>query len=631
MTEIVEDFRLFRTLEEIDALIRKSFDTTNRGVISRDPTVRFKAYVWLLQGMGKYTPGFNLEEIQTELRQSVINPGDWENLEDYITQLREKIPLVVAPIRPTYTATSYWSPIDTQRHTVYHRPFLQNEDRPRTLARAYAFYALTHAGRDKGLYSLIQYIATQVINKHGIRTCFQEDKPNGENDWWHIPERIHKQVLEAIGIEEAIDRILLQEKTADELEAALQLTLLNLTWQPWPDLHDFAAQIIQSVDSWQLNLTTELEDYLQHLRSMFKTEITQKQAFMMLFTQSLWREACPKTDFMYTFITPVADTCCIITLGTAEPLKEDSYFAMASMSKSLFVHPLLLDYAAKEDLVRSSRRMNIFRRTLGHNLPKFLIYPTTTFLQRLENIPELTQGGPKPEVTEDIEPLRMLFGHYDRFLRAIMTASGLKDVFSRGVTEMDFEGVKGKLNVLFRFLSRKHRSKTIRKHLKLELEIPSSLQVLADAEMVTEMLFNLIANAVDAIHPKYVRDDPLRARIRVTGRVPQPGEHGMGYATLSVEDRGVGFPKQLLKKYEGISIHFDALQREAFWESLDQLIEETVPQISRKEHLGIGLIFCIAYLRSLEWQAGVNRAGHLKIDSEEGQGTTVTVHLPAAT
>lgn len=379
MTKTSDSRDLFPVVEEVDELISDAFRIADVGGIAEDPKRRHRLFAVLLRGFGEYTPGFDISQVRSELKRE-IGEERWNEIEKHAARLGELIPMVV---KPTYTTTSYWSPIDERRHTVIHKPLTQGEDRRHTLAYAYAFFTLTFTGAPNELYSVIQYISVRARHKRGPRVCFKEDPPAEQPlGWWHIPEHIHKPILEETGITEAIQHVLLKDgqRTEEELEHALNLTLVNTKENEWKDdIDSFAAEIIKTFSHRHARLTGKTRDAVEntqlYLSKLFGgNKLTPEQALFMLVTHLIYKEACP-TDYIHTFPTRVAQTCCVITVGTGkvptqevltrEPLDPSRHLALSRIASSIFTHPLLLDYAAQEAAARERYAAGAIHRISG--------------------------------------------------------------------------------------------------------------------------------------------------------------------------------------------------------------------------------------------------------------------------
>jgi two-component system, NtrC family, sensor kinase len=123
-------------------------------------------------------------------------------------------------------------------------------------------------------------------------------------------------------------------------------------------------------------------------------------------------------------------------------------------------------------------------------------------------------------------------------------------------------------------------------------DIPEDLELTLDKQRMQEALLNLIINATQAM--------PLergsRGRISIIARPPK--EKGFGYASITISDTGVGISKENLKHV------FDPFFT------------------TKEERVGTGLGLSIVY--------GIveKHGGSISMDSEEGQGTDITIRLP---
>jgi two-component system cell cycle sensor histidine kinase PleC len=126
------------------------------------------------------------------------------------------------------------------------------------------------------------------------------------------------------------------------------------------------------------------------------------------------------------------------------------------------------------------------------------------------------------------------------------------------------------------------------KRIFVKPEISTGLRLIGDRRAIKQILLNLLSNAV-----KFTPEGGhVTVRARVIGRA----------VTLSIEDTGVGIPRKALRK-------------------LGRPFEQVENQMTRS-HKGSGLGLAIS--RSLAALHG----GALRIKSQEGVGTIVTVRLP---
>ncbi|HYG68759.1 MAG TPA: HAMP domain-containing sensor histidine kinase, partial [Anaeromyxobacteraceae bacterium] len=126
---------------------------------------------------------------------------------------------------------------------------------------------------------------------------------------------------------------------------------------------------------------------------------------------------------------------------------------------------------------------------------------------------------------------------------------------------------------------------------RLELDAPPTLpEVLARRNELSQVIVNLVANAVDALPP----DRTDGNRIRVTARAA-PGE-----VTIEIEDNGCGIAPELLPRI------FDPFV--------------TTKDVGRGT--GLGLSVCHGIVTAL--------GGRIEVESEPGKGTRFRVVLPTA-
>jgi signal transduction histidine kinase len=115
-------------------------------------------------------------------------------------------------------------------------------------------------------------------------------------------------------------------------------------------------------------------------------------------------------------------------------------------------------------------------------------------------------------------------------------------------------------------------------------DVPENIVLPLDAQRFQEALLNLIINAIHAITPP--------GTITVSAR-PSPST---GYVVLKISDTGAGIPKEYLGRI------FD-------------------PFFTLKESgTGLGLSVVFGVIKK--------HGGMVSVDSEAGQGTCFTIHLP---
>ena len=124
---------------------------------------------------------------------------------------------------------------------------------------------------------------------------------------------------------------------------------------------------------------------------------------------------------------------------------------------------------------------------------------------------------------------------------------------------------------------------------RLTVEAARGITVLADRELLARVLCNLVENGL-----KYVRaDEPPQVRVTVASDGAE--------ATLAVSDRGIGIPEE---------------EREKIWTRFYRIDRARTDG----ESTGLGLSMVAQIARLL--------GGRMTLESEVGQGSTFTLHLP---
>jgi len=605
---------------------------------SLHPKRRYLVFLFLLDGFGAVTPGYDRARVWRQLAES-LSPDDAEKLRVRLSSLRELLnPWVVAD----YAVASYWSPIDDRRRSVFHRPELTDGSAKYRTAAAYAFYAVTFRGLHVDLYSLIQFIAERAARKRGVITAFRDDIGGigGYDDdyLWTITPSVADAIRHELGFDDLVSSLVRSEIDLPTIDRALGAALRNEPDTPWPDIGESAktfvegfARTVAGADRSTREAGAAAAARLQTLLSEPLSEpITVEQALFMIGTQALWREACP-TNLMYAFPINVASTCYILTIGSSIPLAAGREAGLAYLAKAIFFDPLIRDYgwrqADQEAWALATRRMHLYRRLLGHNLPKFLIRPATSELRRIEQHLE-SEGSPTNTdevVGSALRRMRFLFRHYDSVLGSIMKSTTLERSFAEPLEDVHLADTVAANAEVALDIMRFRVGEYLQDRLAVQVTVDPDITVRAHRLYVTEMLFNLVSNAVEAIDPQAVRLDSSRAQITVTAQVADAG-----MAMLRVADRGIGMSEQSLRRFADAAHKLGAAAPNEFWELANGLIESSMWADAREEHMGVGLLFCVTYLTSLQWQPGVTVTGKVTVESAAGEGTAVSLWLPVA-
>jgi hypothetical protein len=601
---------------------------------SLHPKRRYLAFLFLLDGFGVVTPGYDRARVWQQLADT-LSANDVEKLRGDLTTLRGLLrPWVAAD----YAVASYWSPIDDRRRTVFHRPEFKDGGAKYRTAAAYAFYAVTFRGLHVDLYSLIQFIAERASRKRGVITAFGDDVGGTEvyddEYCWTIAPAVADAIRQELGFDDLVSALVRNEIDLPALDRALGAALRNEPDTPWPDIGEGAKTFVDGFARAVAGAGHSTREAgaaaAVRLQKLLSEPITVEQALFMIGTQAIWREACP-TNLMYAFPINVASTCCILTIGSASPLAAGREAGLAYLAKAIFFDPLLRDYgwrqADQEAWALATRRMHLYRRLLGHNLPKFLIRPATSELRRIEQHLASEAGSANTDevVGSALRRMRFLFRHYDSVLGSIMKSTTLERSFAEPVEDVRLADTVAANAEVALDIMRFRVGEYLQDRLAVLVAVDADIIVRAHRLYVTEMLFNLVSNAVEAIDPQAVRRDESRAQITVTAQVVDGG-----LAMLRVADRGIGMSEQSLRRFADAAHKLGAAAPNEFWELANALIESSMWADAREEHMGVGLLFCVTYLTSLQWQPGVTASGKVTVDSGAGEGTAVSLWLPIA-
>lgn len=617
MTPTDPPLDIVRLTEEADAILSRVFQR-GRDV---DLQWRFLLYVHLLNRPGWAAPGF-----QRYTGRTPVYPGEaLAGLRDAADPGRfgEILSLLSGA---TYTAASYWSPIDKRRHTVYHADAAK-AFAPDHLASSWTFYALTFLGArlSQPLTSLIHYTATMAPQKRGLLTAFVTTAGDGRGRLI-LPADLQEQLLSELGIDKAISRVRTSLNDGG-IENGLYALLSNL--DPLDAEPILKAGISDTFFSeFHERLTSASDRCRDVLRRAHETvveffddsAVSEAQTSFMVALQYLWRRACV-SNYMYAFPTVVSDTCCMLTVGTDEPLTPTLHVAVAKIAQSLFAHPLFLDYGARDIESESNRRGAVLRRFFVHNLPKLLITPTAVELERVEK--EIGDSIGDTGVTRRISLLRRTFEHYEKVLLSLSASDRRLGAFGGALELVDVADVVRDVEAAIELSRLRVLDEGLRRSLSVACHGDTQGYFLGHDALLKEMLFNLISNAAEALDPRAVAKDPSCAQIDLDIRKTE--RDGQRYWDFTVRDRGTGMSAAAKERLEAINRSVQATSIETFYSTIATVIEKPVASLSYEEHMGIGLLFACAYLRSLEWQSAIARRGELLIKSEPGAGTSVTV------
>jgi hypothetical protein len=371
--ETQKRWRKEKLVDEVDELMSTAFYTTGLVTSTDDPLRCYLMLIVLLEGFGQFSPGMNTIEVRRQIRE-YLGPEKFALVCDIAKQIAERFLEVV---QPTYTAASYFSPIDENRHTASHRRQIgANEDEKQMWAYMYAFYALTFIGQKSDCYSVTQYIAICAPRKQGVRVCYQEEiEKNDPNPWWHMPKGQdgcnHVRILKETGLAETVRKHLLTDDVSTKrLKHELRLMLANRAPRKWDDINSFAASFLAEFP----NVISKVSEATRadasktrvYINDLLGGQLTDEQALFMLMTNLIYDVAFP-TNYFYSFPVRIEGLCSIMTIGTDEPLIPFEHSALTRIVTSIFMHPLLLDYATEKAVATESKNKMLLMGGCAHS------------------------------------------------------------------------------------------------------------------------------------------------------------------------------------------------------------------------------------------------------------------------
>ncbi len=134
-----------------------------------------------------------------------------------------------------------------------------------------------------------------------------------------------------------------------------------------------------------------------------------------------------------------------------------------------------------------------------------------------------------------------------------------------------------------------YHKKAREKEIDLTYDVPDDLRCLADINMLTSILSNLISNAIKFTHRK--------------GKITVTGEKADRHVYLKVQDTGVGIPEDALDRLFRIDSH------------------NTSRGTENEEGTGLGMILAKDFINLMN--------GFIDVQSTPGEGSVFTVILPA--
>ena len=276
---------------------------------------------------------------------------------------------------PKYMAANYWSPWDDRRRTVQVR--YQGDESFESLASACLFYALTLKGASDAieLYSTTHFVVERAKRRRPFRVSYSDELPDGATgEYWHIPASIHTTLLDDFEIPKVLRQLLnsvaclpdwlrsLLENTAYPEQERIQAEVLQMVQPFFEGFDDKVKEMPKDFVPW-------VEKTLSYVKDTFDTEIDMRQALFMLLTNVVYNTGVCETQQYYGFPVQASKACCVMTIGTNEPLGAVAQLAVSRIVESVFVSPLIADYRDRQRAASSAMDDRLV--TLGRANPAF--------------------------------------------------------------------------------------------------------------------------------------------------------------------------------------------------------------------------------------------------------------------
>lgn len=274
------------------------------------------------------------------------------------------------------------------------------------------------------------------------------------------------------------------------------------------------------------------------------------------------------THYFHTMLVPIHQEGQVFILGSSRNI-DDVKQAETVLAR------------AKEEAESANRAKNLFLANMSHEL-------RTPLNGIVGAVSLLRARSEDPELIEHLDLIERSASAMERLTADILDLSKIEN------NRLDIDLAPCDLREPVRDSFLLIQPQADEKHLDYQCDMAEDLpgQVLADAARIRQILTNLLANAI-----KFTDQGRVSLKVRFE---PKTDETGM--VTFTVRDDGIGIPPEKLGQ---IGTPFYQIS----------------PERNRgHEGSGIGLSVCKALSELMD--------GRFHIDSEPGQGTCVTVHVP---
>ena len=641
--------------EDIDCLIAEIYSHLN----ALAPKDRIFAVTRLIQLPGLVALRLNTPSVDQDIEMT-LGKKSLRAVQRKIADIHAL--LAGAGLDLSYLAANYWSPAVNHRQSIIacHPGFSTDRLRNRF---AIAFFAITFdaqqadkqsaGGEPPGtLRSLVQYLALKAPQRRSVITLNTRDRGpvwdrslelSGIDLNVASPEFVNalaafilqhaSNYQDGVGDSDGniLGEYLRRGEDLPRPEAWAEIPWLQPILDGYRRIHSEALRKLLATRPSALTLTRE------RLSQLFDDNtLTPSQIGFFLGMQVVWQRAFGGR-YLYAFPTVINDKCCVLTAGANEPLEARSL--LASFGRSLFANALFLDYGSSRDTMQRRH----YESFVAHNIPKVVISPATAELKRIRAQVEALESSfesettsstadegspPADPIASQLQSLETLYEHYEsligrfRFIHRSSGTAGLPTFPEHVVFKRE---IFPRLSAVFDVLKQRILNKQLRERLVLRDDSLRETSFYADVDMITEILINFIANAMDSIEPEKVQHWPDAASISISA-CELPGPSRM--VQFRVRDCGKGFTPKSLRHMQRIIREFSWVTRDAWGDLLEKYLNRREWQPNAFENLGIGTPLCAAYARQLQWDPHYGKEGSIEIQSTQGNGSEVILTLP---